>query len=142
MAASAVGGALGPSAEAIFLDYASHSREDVRRVFARYDADRDGSLSGVELRNLLRDVGLVSAFDTAEDVAFLKKQLVAADRDGDGAVGFDEFMVYLNTVAAPRASVAKAGGNTSFATGRETKKTGTKISFFAENDLFLSLIHI
>jgi hypothetical protein len=138
MAASAVGGALAPSAEAIFLDYASHSREDVRRVFARYDADRDGSLSGVELRNLLRDVGLVSAFDTAEDVAFLKKQLVAADRDGDGAVGFDEFMVYLNTVAAPRASVAKAGGNTSFATGRETKKTGTKISFFAENDLFVA----
>ena len=138
MAASAVGGALGPSAEAIFLDYASHSREDVRRVFARYDADRDGSLSGVELRNLLRDVGLVSAFDTAEDVAFLKKQLVAADRDGDGAVGFDEFMVYLNTVAAPRASVAKAGGNTSFATGRETNKTGTKISFFAENDLFVA----
>lgn len=138
MAASAVGGALAPSAEAIFLDYASHSREDVRRVFARYDADRDGSLSGVELRNLLRDVGLVSAFDTAEDVAFLNKQLVAADRDGDGAVGFDEFMVYLNTVAAPRASVAKAGGNTSFATGRETKKTGTKISFFAENDLFVA----
>ena len=138
MAASAVGGALAPSAEAIFLDYASHSREDVRRVFARYDADRDGSLSGVEMRNLLRDVGLVSAFDTAEDVAFLKKQLVAADRDGDGAVGFDEFMVYLNTVAAPRASVAKAGGKTSFATGRETKKTGTKISFFAENDLFVA----
>ena len=71
MTASAAGGTGAPSAEAIFLDYASHSREDVRRVFARYDADRDGSLSGVELRNLLRDVGLVSAFDTAEDVAFL-----------------------------------------------------------------------
>jgi hypothetical protein len=138
MTASAAGGAGAPSAEAIFLDYASHSREDVRGVFERYDADGDGSLSGVEMRNMLRDVGLVSAFDTAEDCAFLKKQLIAADRDGDGAVGFEEFLVYLNTVAAPRASVAKAGGNTSFATGRETKKTGTKISFFAENDLFVA----
>ena len=127
MAASAVGGAVVPSAEAIFLEYAHHSREDVRGVFGRYDADGDGRLSGVEMRNLLRDVGLVSAFDTAEDVAFLKKQLVAADRDGDGAVGFDEFMVYLNTVAAPRASSTKARG-----------KTGTKISFFAENDLFVA----
>ena len=103
MTASAAGGAGAPSAEAIFLDYASHSREDVRGVFERYDADGDGSLSGVEMRNMLRDVGLVSAFDTAEDCAFLKKQLIAADRDGDGAVGFEEFLVYLNTVAAPRA---------------------------------------
>ena len=59
----------------------------MRGVFERYDADGDGSLSGVEMRNMLRDVGLVSAFDTAEDCAFLKKQLIAADRDGDGAVG-------------------------------------------------------
>ena len=129
MAASAVGGALAPSAEAIFLDYASHSREDVRGVFERYDADGDGSLSGVEMRNMLRDVGLVSAFDTAEDCAFLKKQLIAADRDGDGAVGFEEFTVYLNTVAAPRARSTKPRGNTA---------GGTKISFFAENDLFVA----
>ena len=129
MTASAAGGAGAPSAEAIFLDYASHSREDVRGVFARYDADGDGSLSGVEMRNMLRDVGLVSAFDTAEDCAFLKKQLIAADRDGDGAVGFEEFTVYLNTVAAPRARSTKPRGNTA---------GGTKISFFAENDLFVA----
>ena len=129
MTASAAGGADAPSAEAIFLDYASHSREDVRGVFERYDADGDGSLSGVELRNMLRDVGLVSAFDTAEDCAFLKKQLIAADRDGDGAVGFEEFTVYLNTVAAPRARSTKPRGNTA---------GGTKISFFAENDLFVA----
>ena len=110
MTASAAGGAGAPSAEAIFLDYASHSREDVRGVFERYDADGDGSLSGVEMRNMLRDVGLVSAFDTAEDCAFLKKQLIAADRDGDGAVGFEEFLVYLNTVAAPRARSTKPRG--------------------------------
>ena len=129
MTASAAGGAGAPSAEAIFLDYASHSREDVRGVFERYDADGDGSLSGVEMRNMLRDVGLVSAFDTAEDCAFLKKQLIAADRDGDGAVGFEEFTVYLNTVAAPRARSTKPRGNTA---------GGTKISFFAENDLFVA----
>lgn len=129
MTASAAGGAGAPSAEAIFLDYASHSREDVRGVFERYDADGDGSLSGVEMRNMLRDVGLVSAFDTAEDCAFLKKQLIAADRDGDGAVGFEEFLVYLNTVAAPRARSTKPRGNTA---------CGTKISFFAENDLFVA----
>lgn len=129
MTVSAAGGADAPSAEAIFLDYASHSREDVRGVFERYDADGDGSLSGVELRNMLRDVGLVSAFDTAEDCAFLKKQLIAADRDGDGAVGFEEFTVYLNTVAAPRARSTKPRGNTA---------GGTKISFFAENDLFVA----
>lgn len=129
MTASAAGGAGAPSAEAIFLDYASHSREDVRGVFERYDADGDGSLSGVEMRNMLRDVGLVSAFDTAEDCAFLKKQLIAADRDGDGAVGFEEFLVYLNTVAAPRARSTKPRGNTA---------GGTKISFFAENDLFVA----
>ena len=129
MTASAAGGADAPSAEAIFLDYASHSREDVRGVFERYDADGDGRLSGVEMRNMLRDVGLVSAFDTAEDCAFLKKQLIAADRDGDGAVGFEEFTVYLNTVAAPRARSTKPRGNTA---------GGTKISFFAENDLFVA----
>ena len=129
MTASAAGGTGAPSAEAIFLDYASHSREDVRGVFERYDADGDGSLSGVEMRNMLRDVGLVSAFDTAEDCAFLKKQLIAADRDGDGAVGFEEFTVYLNTVAAPRARSTKPRGNTA---------GGTKISFFAENDLFVA----
>ena len=129
MTASAAGGAGAPSAEAIFLDYASHSREDVRGVFERYDADGDGRLSGVEMRNMLRDVGLVSAFDTAEDCAFLKKQLIAADRDGDGAVGFEEFTVYLNTVAAPRARSTKPRGNTA---------GGTKISFFAENDLFVA----
>ena len=78
---------------------------------------------------MLRDVGLVSAFDTAEDCAFLKKQLIAADRDGDGAVGFEEFLVYLNTVAAPRARSTKPRGNTA---------CGTKISFFAENDLFVA----
>ena len=101
----------------------------MRGVFERYDADGDGSLSGVEMRNMLRDVGLVSAFDTAEDCAFLKKQLIAADRDGDGAVGFEEFLVYLNTVAAPRARSTKPRGNTA---------CGTKISFFAENDLFVA----
>ena len=127
MTASAAGGAGAPSAEAIFLDYASHSREDVRGVFERYDADGDGSLSGVEMRNLLRDVGLVSAFNTAEDATFLEKQLAAADRDGDGMVAFDEFTVYLNTVAAPRTTSTKA-----------RRKTGTKISFFAENDLFVT----
>ena len=129
MGVSAVGSSIAPSAEAIFLEYARHSREDVRRVFERYDADGDGSLSGVEMRNMLRDVGLVSAFDTAEDCAFLKKQLIAADRDGDGAVGFEEFTVYLNTVAAPRARSTKPRGNTA---------GGTKISFFAENDLFVA----
>ena len=127
MGVSAVGSSIAPSAEAIFLEYARHSREDVRRVFERYDADGDGSLSGVEMRNLLRDVGLVSAFNTAEDATFLEKQLAAADRDGDGMVAFDEFTVYLNTVAAPRTTSTKA-----------RRKTGTKISFFAENDLFVT----
>ena len=53
----------------VFLNYDGCTERDVRGVFARYDGDGDGRLRATELKALLRDVGLVTPFDTDEDEA-------------------------------------------------------------------------
>jgi hypothetical protein len=122
----------GPAAADVFLHYDRHSEEDVRSVFTRYDADGDARLNASEMRDLLRDVGLLNAFDTAEDIAFLKRQLAAASPSG--AVSFAEFLAYLDTVAAPPR--AKPLGAT-----RSSNPPDTKISCFAEDRVLVAADH-
>lgn len=119
-----------PAAAEIFLHFERCDVDEVRSVFNRYD-DGNG-LSASSMKVMLRDVGLLSPFDTAEDLDFLRKQLVAADRDGDGVVHFDEFLVYLNTIAAPRDG-QRVRGKTFAKENSKEKQLSTKISFFAED---------
>ena len=118
----------------VFLNYDGCTERDVRGVFARYDGDGDGRLRATELKALLRDVGLVTPFDTDEDEAFLRRQFAAADRDGDGAVAYEEFAVYLRSVAAPRPGGKRAGVFTAraatrpFARAAETKARGPDLA--------------
>ena len=118
----------------VFLNYDGCTERDVRGVFARYDGDGDGRLRATELKALLRDVGLVTPFDTDEDEAFLRRQFAAADRDGDGAVAYEEFAVYLRSVAAPRPGGKRAGVVTAraatrpFARAAETKARGPDLA--------------
>jgi hypothetical protein len=127
-----------PVAQDVFLRFDQHTTDDVRLVFAKYDTD-GGGLTKSSMQVLLRDVGLLSSFDTPEDLSFLSKQLAAADQDGDGKVGFHEFLVYLRTISGPRGGREVDSGGTSTTTfpapkNAKREEKNSKVSFFLADD--------
>lgn len=71
-----------------------HDSGDLRKVFDRFDANRDGYISLTELQSVLRSLGC----PTDEAAAMM----AAADGDGDGFISFEEFLS-ANTAGASSA---------------------------------------
>lgn len=68
------------------IDSSSCVEEDLRRAFTIFDLDGNGLISAKELQQVLGGMGEKM---TLEDC---KKMIRGIDRNGDGAVNFDEFM--------------------------------------------------
>jgi Ca2+-binding EF-hand superfamily protein len=65
----------------------SSARDAAKAEFERFDADGDGLLSADEIRQVNTALGLHGLTD-AEIEAFIE----AADKDGDGRIGLEEFV--------------------------------------------------
>ena len=63
----------------------------MRRAFAEMDANKDGFLSEEELMKGLKKVGLANV--SRDQVAKLAANL---DKDGDGKIDFEEFVVMFS----------------------------------------------
>ena len=63
----------------------------MRRAFAEMDANKDGFLSEEELMKGLKKVGFANV--SRDQVAKLAANL---DRDGDGKIDFEEFVVMFS----------------------------------------------
>lgn len=59
--------------------------EEVKRVFACFDANKDGKISATELGDVLRALGTYSS----EEEVF--EMMAEIDKDGDGFIDLDEF---------------------------------------------------
>ncbi|KAF8035329.1 hypothetical protein BT93_C1377 [Corymbia citriodora subsp. variegata] len=64
-------------------------REQYRRVFSHFDGDKDGKISPAELRQCVAAVG--GDISPAEAEA----TVAALDRDGDGHLGFEDFVAFV-----------------------------------------------
>ncbi|CAL5381593.1 unnamed protein product [Camellia sinensis] len=65
----------------------------LKKVFEFYDANGDGKISPLELREVLLSLGHEKSM-AAEEAEGMVKEM---DRDGDGLVDIDEFMRAVNT---------------------------------------------
>ncbi|KAH0457366.1 hypothetical protein IEQ34_012681 [Dendrobium chrysotoxum] len=63
----------------------------LREIFHHFDANRDGKISADELRSIFSSDGRAEAF-TKERVAAV---LPGLDIDGDGLIGFDDFVTMM-----------------------------------------------
>ena len=72
------------------------SREEAQRAFSAYATSATDSVSEVELRELLKDVGVIDGIGEPEYEAILQDTfLQCADADGNGVLSFDEFYKQL-----------------------------------------------
>ncbi|XP_066399548.1 calmodulin-like protein 30 [Miscanthus floridulus] len=62
---------------------------DIRRAFFVFDRDEDGRISAEEVMTVLRKLGQSCSLDECQ------KMVREIDRDGDGFVGMDDFMVMM-----------------------------------------------
>lgn len=60
--------------------------EDLRNAFTLYDRDNNGLISAEELHHVLRSMGEKAT------LADCKSMIRAVDKNGDGAVNFEEFV--------------------------------------------------
>ncbi|XP_009416780.2 probable calcium-binding protein CML14 [Musa acuminata AAA Group] len=74
-------------------------RKQLRDIFDRFDMDRDGSLTHLELAALLRSLGLKPTGDQIHAL------LANMDANGNGSVEFDELAVALAPVMTEQAFV-------------------------------------
>ncbi|CAO2825327.1 unnamed protein product [Amaranthus hypochondriacus] len=61
------------------------AKNEIEKIFAKFDANGDGKISSTELKSLLKALGSET---TPEEV---KKMMDEMDRDGDGFVDLHEF---------------------------------------------------
>ncbi|KAL4197404.1 hypothetical protein AMTRI_Chr04g188100 [Amborella trichopoda] len=66
------------------------NKDEVERVFKRFDSNGDGQISGAELGEMLRALG---SNPSDEEVASMMSE---ADTDGDGFISLEEFAVINN----------------------------------------------
>ncbi|WOL18411.1 hypothetical protein Cni_G27206 [Canna indica] len=74
-------------------------RKQLRDIFDRFDMDRDGSLTHLELAALLRSLGLKPTGDQIHAL------LANMDANGNGSIEFDELVVALAPVMTDQALV-------------------------------------
>jgi len=68
---------------------APDTKEMLTTVFRKFDAHGNGSVSGAELGNLMRSVGMFPTDDEVEDL------LQHMDTDGEGGIELDEFLAHM-----------------------------------------------
>lgn len=74
-----------------------NSNHELEEAFLRFDANRDGKISTLELGSVLRSLG-----DNPSDEE-LRLMMKEADRDGDGFIDLQEFIL-LNSECSPSVS--------------------------------------
>ena len=67
----------------------------LKKIFEKFDKDKSGKLEAPEIEGVLKEKGLPA------DRAALVVRL--SDKDGDGAINFDEFQESLNVLAEAKA---------------------------------------
>lgn len=81
---------------------AEDKEERLRDVFCTFDTNQNDEMSLAEAQAMLQQLGLsedldVSAYDI---MAYAEAQFAKADTDNDGSIGFDEFVVWYNSLAS------------------------------------------
>ena len=71
------------------MTFTTATREELREIFDRIDGNDDGTVSFVEFRALMHEVG-----DLRED-AVLRASFGHVDTNHDGRIDFDEFSAWL-----------------------------------------------
>lgn len=69
--------------------------EDLRLAFGVYDRDGNGVISAEELHHVLRSMGEKASLSAC------RSMIRSVDRNGDGAVNFDEFLLMMGGRSAP-----------------------------------------
>ena len=78
--------------------------EKLREAFAKYDKNQDGGIDIVELGAMLRDLGVTEG-DSKLEIELIKR----LDRDGDGGIGFDEFVKFYQSIERSVTTSTDAG---------------------------------
>ncbi|KAG9459798.1 hypothetical protein H6P81_004306 [Aristolochia fimbriata] len=69
--------------------------EDLRNAFTVFDRDKNGVISAEELHHVLRSMGENTSLSEC------KSMIKGIDKNGDGAVNFEEFIQMMTRSAAP-----------------------------------------
>ncbi|GMH11393.1 hypothetical protein Nepgr_013234 [Nepenthes gracilis] len=71
-------------------------RQEIKEIFDLFDTDRSGSIDAKELNVAMRSLG----FEMTEEQ--INRMIADADRDGSGAIDFDEFCYMLTAKIGER----------------------------------------
>ncbi|GAQ80984.1 2,3-bisphosphoglycerate-dependent phosphoglycerate mutase [Klebsormidium nitens] len=71
-------------------------REELEKMWARYDTDKSNSLTLLEMTDLVRDLQKRTTGSTHINEFVVRKLFEVMDSDGSGDVEFDEFLAYFN----------------------------------------------
>lgn len=75
-------------------------KQEIERIFKRFDSNGDGKISATELGDALKALGSV----TAEEV---QRMMAEIDTDGDGFISFEEFSSFAHANRGLIKDVAK-----------------------------------
>ena len=73
----------------------TESLNQLRSCFRLFDKDGDGGISAAELKNVSCNLGEQTSYEMAQEM------IAMADTDGDGQVGFDEFVLLMTGQPLP-----------------------------------------
>ena len=70
--------------------------ESIKKAFSDFDQDGDGTISIAELRHCLGPGGALAAMCGSLNNDEIDSLISIADKDGDGEVSFEEFVILIN----------------------------------------------
>ncbi|KAI3912503.1 hypothetical protein MKW98_020965 [Papaver atlanticum] len=82
----------------------SNKEERFKQVFCYFDGDGDGKISSLELRSYFESIGEYLSHDEIQSV------INDLDSDGDGLLGFQDFMVLMMRQPSPPPPPSNGGG--------------------------------